>query len=339
AEFVGDDTLLTGHMAERSWQWIELDTGKRTAIDLATFGPIMGVDIDAGGRVIVQAMGPRGSRVHLLQRGDPKTRLLAEGNGAWGVLVHGNAVAYTSGDGRVMAFVDNGAPREVAKVAGVPDGGAPLGHHKLAVHTSEGELLRIDVGTGAIQRTTVGVGTGSIVAGDPASGRVVIAEDTRLLLWDGVVTQIATFDKQITDLWVVQGGAAVSLRDNEMFLVELKANKQPVRVFPPGRIAARPSLDGRMFVSIGNAEQINVLELPQRTRWTVPQYYQWFGNGGIRVSPTKRRVLMHARHSLVVWSLPLAPAQDFSQWLEEQTNATVDVDGELLWPWQAPNPK
>jgi hypothetical protein len=40
-----------------------------------------------------------------------------------------------------------------------------------------------------------------------------------------------------------------------------------------------------------------------------------------------------------VWSLPQAPAQDFAGWLEEQTNARVDNDGELLWPWQKPNPK
>jgi hypothetical protein len=255
------------------------------------------------------------------------------------VLVHGNAIAYTAGDNRVMAIVDDGAPREIAKVSGVADGGVALGHHKVAIHTSEGELLRIDVSSGAVERTTISLGASFLLAGDPATGKVVVAEDTRVLLWDGVVTQIASFDKPVHALSIVQGAVAVGLRDNEAFLVELRPNKQPVRVFPPGRTPALPSLDGRLFITVGNAEQITVLELPQRTRWTVPQYYQWFGAGGIRVSPAKRRVLQHARESLVVWNLPLAPVQDFARWLEEQTNATVDVDGQLLWPWQTPNPQ
>jgi hypothetical protein len=101
----------------------------------------------------------------------------------------------------------------------------------------------------------------------------------------------------------------------------------------------RSSFDGRLIVAIGNTEQINVLELPQRTRWSVPPYYQWLGGRGVLVSPSKRRVVQHANQSLVVWTLPLAPAQDFAQWLDEQTNATVDADGELLWPWQTPNPR
>jgi hypothetical protein len=340
AEFVGDDTLIAGHTFEQIWEWIDLESGKHTKIDFEPRGPVMFLDLDAGGRVLLHEMGPKGTRVHLLVRGKPETKLIAEGQGAWGVLIPGNAIAYAAGDPRIMAIVDDKPPREIAKVAGIANGAAPIGHHKVAVHSSDGELIRIDVATGAIAPTTIAVGSSFLMAGDPATGRVVVAEDARVMLWDSVVTQIASFDKPVTSLEMVQGAAAVGLRDNETFLVDLRPNQQPVRVFPPGRLAAKPSADGRLYVSVNNAEQITVLELPQRTRWTVPPYFSWYiGGTGLHVSPSKRRVVQHAARSLVLWTLPLAPAQDLAQWLEEQTNATVDTDGELLWPWQTPNPK
>jgi len=339
AEFVGDNTLLIGRAVERGWEWIDLDTSEITKIEIDAIGPIMSFDIDETGRVLVLELGPNGTRVHALQRGSSKSKLVVEGIGAWGRLIPGNAIVYTAGDQRVMAIVDDGPPREIVKVAGLPDGGVPVGHLTAAIHSTDGELLRIDLRTGVTERTTIALGTTFMMHGDPATGRVALAEDSRVLLWDGVVTQIANFDKPITALRILQGAAAVVLRDNETFLVELRPNMQPVRVFPPGRMMPQASFDGRLFVAVGNTEQINVLELPQRTRWTVPQYHQWLGSRGVVVSPNKRRVLQHADLSLVVWTLPDAPAQDFSQWLDEQTNATVDVDGELLWPWQTPNPK
>lgn len=339
AEFVDDDTLLTGHHKQRSWHWIELDTNKRTEIELAAVGPLTFVDIDQSGRVLLHELGPKGIRVHRLQRGSTKTKVIVEGERAWARLVPGNAIAFSSGDHRIWAAIGDGPAREVAKVAGGVDGAVAVGHHKLAVHSTEGELARIDLGTGAVERTTIALGAPFIIAGDPATGRVAFAEDKRVLLWDGAVTQIASFDKRITTFYLLEGGAAVGLEDNETFLVELRPNQQPIRVFAPGRMGPRPSLDGRLYVAVGNAEQINILELPQRTRWSVPQYHHWFGSGGFSVSPSKRRVLQHSTTSLVVWTLPLAPKQDFAQWLDEQTNATVDpTNGELLWPWQTPNP-
>jgi Protein kinase domain len=338
AVFVGDDTLLTGHMVSRNWEWIDLETGKRSAIDLDVSGPVMGIDVDPAGRALVAELGPRGTRVHLLTRGSAEAKLIVEGAGAWARLVPGNAIIYTTGDPKIMAIVDGAAPREVAKVAGVPDGGAPTGHLKVAVHSTEGELVRIDLGTNAVERTTIALGSSFLMEAEPATGKVVLAEDNRILLWDGQVTQIASFDKPVVQLAMLQNAVAATLRDNETFLVELRPNKPPIRVFPPGRSGSRSSSDGRVMVAVGNAEQIDVLELPQRTRWTIPQYYQWFPSSALQVSPTRRRVLQHAMHSLVVWQLPLAPSQDFAQWLDEQTNATVDATGELLWPWQAPNP-
>ena len=339
AEFVGDDTLLIARAVERGWEWIDLETNEITKIELDTLGPILTFDVDERGRVLVFELRENGTRVHLLQRGSSKSKLVVEGKGAWGCLVPGNAIVYSAGDQRIMAVVDGGPPREIAKTVGLPDGGVPVGHLKVAVHSSDGELLRIDIGTGVTERTTIALGTGFFMQGDPATGRLVLAEDNRVLLWDSVVTQIASFDKPIVNVDMLQGAAAVVLRDNETFLVELRPNMQPVRVFPPGRMTPRASFDGRLIVAIGNTEQINVLELPQRTRWSVPPYYQWLGGRGVLVSPSKRRVVQHATESLVVWTLPLAPAQDFAQWLDEQTNATVDVDGELLWPWQTPNPR
>ncbi len=338
ADFVGDDTLLVTHSVQHDWEWLDIATGASTKLDFTPLMPTFISDNDGVGRVLVkEAFGPTG-KISLLVKGETAARTIVEGEHSWARLVPGNAIIYSTGDAKVMAIVDNGPPREVAKLAGMTDGGVPIGHLEAAVHSTEGELVRIDLGTGKLSRTTIALGTRFLIQADP-TGRVVLAEDKRVLMWDGQVTQLAAFDKPVVSLAMLQNAVAVSLRDNETFLLELRAGSTPVRVFAPGKTTPRASLDGRLVVSEGNAQQLAILELPSRTRWTVPPYFRMPGFEGPAVSPHSRRVLQHLNDLFVIWQLPHAPTTDFAPWLDDQTNATVDIDGELIWPWQAPNPK
>jgi hypothetical protein len=337
AVFASDDTLLASHNVQRYWEWIEIASGKRTKLDLETFGMEQIVDLDGTNRVLVKEHRGKDSAIYLMEKGEAKTRKIVEGEGSWARLVEGNALIYSTGDAHVMAIVDDGPPREVAKLAGMTDGAVPLSHLRAAVHSTGGELVRIDLGTGKLDRTNVAIGTSFLIQGEP-SGRVILAEDRRVLLWDGAVQQIAEFDQGIDGIMMMQGALAVTLKNHETFLLDLKPNAKPVRVLPPGRFEPSASIDGKLMISMGNAEQINVLELPGRVRWNVPPYYRSFG-GGPTISPHNRRVMQHINDLLVIYTLPQAPSADFAQWLDEQTNATVDIDGELIWPWQQPNPK
>jgi hypothetical protein len=341
SDFVDDDTLLATHSVSRKWEWIDIATGKQTPIEMETLGLAQIVDIDVLGRVLVAERTASGVRLSLLKKNESKVRVIIEGANAWGRLVPGNAMIYSDGSARVMAVVDDGPPRELVKVTGLPDGAAPVAHHKVAIHTSVGELLRVDLDTGVVERANIALGrNGFQMVSDAMTGRVVLAEDTRVMVWDGgKVLDIAKFEKPIREMFAMQGGtAAIVLKDNETYLIDYKPQTVPVRVAAPGRIPPRTSIDGKVLVSVGNAQQIEVLELPQRTRWSLPQQNDTLDNIPVVVSPTKRRLLQTTFGSLVIWTLPHAPAQDFAQWLDEQTNARVDTDGELLWPWQAPNP-
>ena len=340
ATFIDDDTLIAAHSVDQSWDWVDIATGKMTHVELETFGLAMISDIDPAGRVLLSVGGVKGNTLYLLHKGSTKPKLLVQAENAWGRLVPGNGVVWFDGNAKLLGSIDDGPPREIAKVNGIPDNAASIGHLKVAVHSTSGELLRVDMVSGNIERTTIALGSRFFLNGEQGTGRVLVAEDNRVMVWDtGGVTEVAHFDGPVRRLLPMQGGVAVVLDSNETFVIDAKPGAIPMRVSPPSRVEPRTSLDGHLLVSIGNAEQVTVLELPARARWTLPKYHRFFGTTLANVSPSKRRLLQHTYGAVVIWDLPQAPAQDFASWLEEQTNARVDTDGELIWPWQTPNPK
>src|SRR6185295_12433546 len=73
-------------------------------------------------------------------------------------------------------------PRELAKLDGAIAAAVGFGRARFAAVSSHGELVVGDLATGALIRSRVAPGATSALAAD-RDGRVVLAEDNRLLLW------------------------------------------------------------------------------------------------------------------------------------------------------------
>jgi hypothetical protein len=238
-------------------------------------------------------------------------------------------VVYGIGDGRVFTSIGDQAAREIVKLSGVADSAAPIDHLRVAVHSSSGELARVDLASGRIERAQAIAGTAGFVLGMP-SGVVVIAEDDRVLMWDTAVVQLAKFEQRVKRLARLHDAVAVTLADNETHVLELRVGAAPVRVFAPGRSTPRASDGGDVLVGLDNVDQLEVVELPSRARWTVPAPHTH--SRDIELSSGGRRVYQRLVDHGLIWQLPRAPVHDFGAWIDRHTNARVDRDGELIWP-------
>src|SRR5258705_342215 len=103
-------------------------------------------------------------------------------------------------DGRVLMheFAGDTSHLTVLRRTGV-EPAAGRGGPSFAAVSSRGELVRGSFATTALSRARVQPGTTVVLAGDRA-GRVLVAEDSRLLLWDPAgrdVVELARLDKRI----------------------------------------------------------------------------------------------------------------------------------------------
>jgi len=339
AIFVGDDKLLTmTSITLGVWQWRDVLTNKTVTIEeLQGLASILAVDA-AGGRVLVRedlpAPGNERQQLVLLRVDRPERDVIAEAPKIWGRLIGGDNVVFEMGDGRVFARKGTKDPRQVAKLEGMIRGIVDLGDEKLAANSAGGEIVRIDLRTDKIERIQRPAAKRSFVASDHKH-RVVLVEDNRLSLWEGpTITPIATFDKPIYATDAVAGGIVAHFDDFEAQIVELVPNAKPHRLMPFAKRSPVIDTNGTLMVGLGNAQQLTVLELPARARWTVPNHFMALTNV-LTVSPYSRRVVQGHGDGLSMWQLPSADG-DLRSWLEAQTNAVVDRDGVLAWPWQVP---
>ena len=330
ASFVDEHTVLASQGINIEWQWLDLATGASKKFRHLPGGLPSVSEIDAAsGRVLVREIGPT-QRLLLFRKGSSEVRVVAEGRAAWGRLLPGDAIVYGIGDGRLFAQIEGGEPREVVKLDGVAEGAVSLGYRRFAAHGSGGELVRYDLVTDNLERTRVTLGTSGFVAAD-STGRVLVVEGNQLLVWDGAVTELAKLDKPIRQLEPYDGGALLHLSDLEVQTIELRPGAAPHRLLPPGKRPAVTSYDGKLVIGLGNAQQVTVAELPSRARWTLPVLFR--ANDVLSVSPTSRWLLQGSAYHFALWTLPQA-GPDLAVWLEGMTNATVDGDGVLAWPWQ-----
>jgi len=216
----------------------------------------------------------------------------------------------------------------VAKVDGVASQGVGLGPLQYAVHASSGEILKGDLRTGAVERVRVPIGTTGFVSTD-GNGRVLISEDNRLMMWDGSVDEVAKFDREIQRVTPVEGGLVVQVgREEETFLLDAKPRATPHRLL--GSSAAPPRVTEKLLVALGNGQELQLVEFPSRAKWTFPSLAgakQW-----IDISPSGRLLVQYTDTGMSLRAVPRV-GSDFGAWLEDRTNALLDKDNVLAWPW------
>ena len=334
ATFVDDDTLLLWSQPGGQWQWYDVRTSATKPFRYDPIGIPQLMDIDAGdGRVAVREIiasgaGTSDTAVVVLRKNTTEQHRLARGPGAWARLMPHGAVIYGDGDGRLFGVTDAGPPRELAKLDGAVDGAVAIGATGFAAVSRNGELIRGDLATGALHRTRVEPGKICVIAAD-RTGRVVVAEDNRLVVWDREAVQVARLDQPITRIEPIEGGALLGLADRSMVRTSLTAGA-PVTVVMAA--ASQPPLvsgDGRVVVGQSVNDQAVVFETTTSATWTLPSYYA--SSQLMTISPSTRRFVQASLGRLALWSLPLAP-QDLKPWLDERTNAATDREHKLIWP-------
>ncbi|MBX3161196.1 MAG: serine/threonine protein kinase [Deltaproteobacteria bacterium] len=337
--FVDDETLLVTRQTDSRWAWVDLRTGKATLVQYDPVGMLHGVyDVDDDGRVLLRESSPRGTRIMLMRRGQLKIEMLVDDRDAWARLIPGDAIVFGVGDGRVMARVGDERERELVKLDGVVADVAVAGHLRFAAKSNAGEIVRGDLASSKIERTRMTPARGVISV--DGTGRVVVSENKRILAWDTRLEEIATFDRVVIGMAPVDGGLGVTLEGGEARVVDLRAGGAAThRVLPPGKHFPRFAANGKLIANIDAASRVQLVDLPSRARWSLPLLRD-SNERVLGVSPSGRRILQATGFTIGVWRLPQIPQlpADFHAWLSEQTNAIVDKDGVLIWPWQQKTP-
>ncbi len=336
AAFVDDQTLLVVRDMQTNMEWHDLATGKITEVEYNEMHLPIISDIDnVDGRVLMrEEHSPRGPRYVMLRKGSAKMQVVVEGDRPWARLVPGNGLIYGLGDAQVFAKIGDEPARMVAKLDGVSTSGVGIGPMQFAAHSSTGEVVRGDLRTGAIERVRVPMGTEGFLASD-GNGRVLVVEDNRLLIWEGQVSEIAKFDKSIDRVYGMAGGIVIQVgREREIHFLELKTGATPHRLLAGSSTGpAFATGGGKLIAGVGIGREVTMIELPSRATWTLPVLAN--ARDGIGLSPNGRLLFQQTDSGIVIWRIPRI-GKDFAAWLDNQTNALIDKDGVLTWPWQSP---
>ncbi|HEY6172997.1 MAG TPA: hypothetical protein VIX73_01085, partial [Kofleriaceae bacterium] len=210
--------------------------------------------------------------------------------------------------------------------------------------------------TGALLRSRVAAGATSALSAD-RDGRVILAEDNRLFLWnprsdaavsaakpvpgspcgsgsacgDADLVELARLDKRVVRIEPCDGGALIELADHSVVLHSLTPGT-PAR--PLLAAASRPPLisrDGKLIIGETINGQVIIVETATAASWDLPGYFT--APDLMSIAPTSRRFVQFGFGRRALWTLPLAPP-DLERWLDERTNALTD--GEDVLTWSAP---
>ena len=329
ALFVDADAVLQWGVGA-PWRLVGLDGRVRATLPYEHLPAVPHVT-DHAGRVVVRVRtGARRERFDLVRAATGEVTTLADGEGAWAHLLAGDAAIFGDADGRVHVRIGGAAAREVMRLDDRIGSAVALGGSRFAVQSAAGEIVRADLATGAIERTRVAGGPDGFVASDGA-GRVLVARDNRVFLWDGALVELARFDRPIHRVEPAPGGVVVMLADHQAHLLEPRPGGAVHRLFQP---AGAPALIGDGGARVLGADAGNALvavELPARARWPLPLSH----GRGFASSPDGRTLVeLTPGGALAAWHVPRA-GPDLATWIGAHTNALLDADDVLIWPWQA----
>jgi len=332
ASFVDDDTLLLWRQQGGTWEWYDVRRKASTTFDYDARGMVTAlVDLDpADGRILMREVLDDTALV-LLRKGARAAVRLGRGPAVWGRLLPRGGLLFGVGDGRVMAQLEGAAPRELVKLEGVVEATVVIGQSRFAAVSSGGELVRGDVSGATIERSHVPPGATTVLVADRA-GRVIVAQDTRLLAWDRTLVEVAQLDQKVLRIAPIAGGALIELANHAVVRSALDGTPATPLL---GASDKSPliSEDGRLIVGQSVNEQVVVVEVSAagHASWDLPVYFN--AHQLMTIAPEARRFVQGGLSGLVVWSLPLA-GPELQAWLDERTNAVTDGEHALVWPWQ-----
>ena len=336
--FLDDDTLLFWSNAE-PWTLFRTQTGQRITFDLPWMGAPMPLDVlPEEGRALFGYLERQSHLIEVRDDALPFHHLATMpnvSNGAdmpyVGRLLLGDGTVFST-DSDLQGTTSNARPHEVAHLDGTVVSIARLGYLEFGAISQHGEIVRGSLATGALERARVPANAAYVAGG--YEGKLVIGSGSQLLLWDHAdVREIAHFTQPISGLLQIAGGIGVVLGDQRVLDVVQDPATQAfaaTEILPRGSVNINVANGGKVMISRGNGSLLNVVELPSRVRWTLPIVNEVAGT--IAVGPTSNQVVQQY-DGLVTWKLPHIDG-DLHAWLEHQTNAIEDADGELAWPWQ-----
>jgi hypothetical protein len=366
--FVDDDTLLIWPQWKTAWQWYDVRTGTATPLSYDPHGIIQVIDADSDdGRVLVLDQA-QDSSLALLRKNTAEIRRIAHGPIVTARLLAHDIVLIATTT-RLLTVTGTEPPRELVKLDGGTLGAVRIGATGFAALSANGELVRGDVATGALARTRVTLRDRWAIAGDRA-GRVLLAIDDRLMLWDppGIAGRsaaaAATAGSASATLVVTgsgaAGGSSGASASADPGPVEVSRTRQHIIRIEPCDTGALLEFDDHAMghSSLVPGAPVTPLLPPSSRSPRVSRDGNLIIGESIHkhlaavetatgarwelpghavaedlgdLSPTARRFAQSGSRFLALWTLPLAPL-DLPRWLDERTNAAIDGDDVLTWP-------
>ncbi|HTR53050.1 MAG TPA: hypothetical protein VMJ10_20285, partial [Kofleriaceae bacterium] len=334
--FVDDDLLVMSGIPPE-WGWYDLAADKHVPWSKLYLGANQLLDVDRAGRRVLRVMedNPRHAELLVGAPGQPDRSLgfiapaMPPNLSPPARFVPGGAIVFGDKQ-RVLAAIGTGMPYEVAAFESTVVELVACGRLQVAAVTDHGELARIHLATGQIERVHV-AGAGSIAVAADDDGRIWIAIGKKVQVWDGSLREVATLARDVVSLAPAAGGAVAIEHGMTAELVSAAGGK-PRELLGPEPDSPAVSADGRVVAGISRLDRLHVVELPAGTVWDLP--IGSVTNGNVALSPSRRLVVQRWTQSghalLFVRKLPRADP-DLHTWLAGLTNAEIGPDGTLRW--------
>jgi hypothetical protein len=313
-----------------AWDWVDVDSGERSQLVLPRMGTLFRHQSD-GTRLLLQVMtgSPDGLTAGIARPGKPWAALpdIPDGLGA---LLEGGAVVFVGQHGELLGKQGDAPVHEMARLPGevVMVGGA--GYLGFVAADARGNFVRGRFG-GPIEHTHVDVGkTEAFAALDPA--RVMLVSDSRLYAWtsDVHVALNAPAGTTIVSVSELPAGMVVMLSSSEGYFIPKTALALPVHI-PLGATTNVVPTRNNQLIGMGVHSKIDVIDVTSTSLWSFPSLL--CGTRLFWVSPGGTRIAQSCGKDFAIWTVPQQTG-DLASWLDEVTNATMDENGVLTWPWQ-----